>query len=73
MKRSFLMKAWRMAAIYRCCLRHEADPEWALMRVREIYPDGSRDREVDNWFTDMAELRQHHRPQTDFPQLAIAA
>lgn len=73
MERSFLMKAWRMAAIYRCCLRYEADPQWALSRVREIHPDGSRDKEIDNWFTDMAELRQRHRPQSELFPLAIAA
>ena len=37
---------WRVAAIYRCCLRYDASPEWAIGRMREIFPDGTRDHMV---------------------------
>lgn len=73
MTRSLLMKAWRVAAIYRCCLRHGADEAWALRRLREIFPDGSRDHEVENWFTDMTELRARRQPQPDLLPLPLAA
>lgn len=48
---------WRVAAIYRCCLRHGASPSWARDRLREIYPDGSRDHLVEAWFLGMDLLR----------------
>lgn len=50
-------RAWRTAAIYRCCLRFGKDASWALRKIREICPDGSRDHLVENWFIDMDRLR----------------
>lgn len=52
---------WRVAAIYRCCLRYDATPEWALGRLREIFPDGTRDHMVDVWFMGMEDLRARRR------------
>ena len=52
---------WRVSAIYRCCLRYEASPEWALGRLRDIFPDGTRDHMVDVWFMGMEGLRARRR------------
>lgn len=49
--------AWRVAAIYRCVLRRNMSQEWALAKIRESFPDGSRDDLVDRWFLDMDRLR----------------
>jgi len=73
MKRDFLLKAWRMAAIYRCCIRFEAPHDWAIERVRELYPDGSRDRDVENWFTDMPDLCQSRGSQDISQDFSMAA
>jgi hypothetical protein len=59
-----LWRAWRMAAIYRCCLRYEKDEAWALEKVREVHPDGSRDGMVGIWFMGMEEFRASWRLQS---------
>ncbi|MCW3784292.1 hypothetical protein [Defluviimonas salinarum] len=68
---------WRMAAIYRCCIRYGKDEAWALRKVREIFPSGSRDAVVTNWFTDMAALQERHlrlnSAVEDAPGMAMAA
>lgn len=56
-----LRRAWRMAAIYRCCINAAKTRDWALEKVREVFPDGSRDHVVDLWFTDMLRLQERHR------------
>lgn len=33
---------WRVAAIRRCVTRHGKSRTWALEKLREIAPDGSR-------------------------------
>ena len=58
-QRDPIFRSWRIAAIYRCVLNHEMPRDWALMRVREIFPDGSRDSLVDNWFTDIDSVRDY--------------
>lgn len=35
---------WRVAAIRRCVTRHGKSRTWALEKLREIAPDGSRDQ-----------------------------
>lgn len=59
------MRFWRMAAIYRCCIRFGKDHAWALDKVREIFPDGARDSVVDNWFVDMGVLQARYRSRQD--------
>lgn len=41
---------WRVAAIRRCVDRKGMSRAWALARLREIAPDGSRDQMLDAWF-----------------------
>lgn len=53
-----LYECWRVAAIYRCVLHYGQSKEWALDKLREIRDDGYRDALVDNWFTDIATLRE---------------
>lgn len=65
-----LRRAWRMAAIYRLCLRRSLSRDWALQKVRDIAPDGSRDYVVGLWFTDMARLQQRHRDKVAVQGLA---
>lgn len=68
---------WRVAAIYRCCLRYDASPEWAIGRMREIFPDGTRDHMVGIWFMGMEGLRERRRQlevaASDDSMLSIAA
>lgn len=56
-----LKTAWRTAAIYRCCRRYGKDRIWAMGRIREVAPDGTRDHLVDIWFNDTERLFQRHR------------
>lgn len=56
-----LRAAWRLCAIYRVCLRKSRSKLWALHEVRRIFPDGSRDALVENWFIDMAVLQDRYR------------
>lgn len=53
----FLKRAWRGAAIYRCCVRFGKDRDWAIEKIREIAPDGSRDHLVHLWFVDIEQMR----------------
>lgn len=50
-------RCWRVAAIYRLALCRGLPKDWAMARMREIWPDGSRDGVVENWFIDLARLR----------------
>jgi hypothetical protein len=71
-----LWRAWRMAAIYRCCIRFAKDEAWALEKVREIHPDGSRDALVGVWFMGMADLQAGWRrdhPRVEAQNFALAA
>jgi hypothetical protein len=54
------MICWRVAAIYRCCLRVGMSKEWALEKLREIAPDGKRDHMADIWFAGMNYARHHY-------------
>lgn len=71
------MVCWRVAAIYRCCIRFGKTKAWALDRLREISPEGRRDSVADNWWMDMAQLQQRyarlHREHQDANPLPIAA
>ncbi len=58
-QRDPLFRSWRIAAIYRCVLNYGMQRDWALSRVRELFPDGSRDGLVDNWFTDIDSVREY--------------
>lgn len=41
---------WRVAAIRRCVDRKGMSRDWALSKLREIAPDGSRDQMLTTWF-----------------------
>lgn len=51
------MLCWRISAIYRCVLRFGKDRNWALEKIREISPDGTRDHMVDLWFSNIEDVR----------------
>lgn len=38
---------WRMAAIYRVCVRQDVTRAWVLRRIREVFPCGTRDNMAD--------------------------
>lgn len=61
--------AWRMVAIYRCCVHFNMSREWALSKVREVCPRGRKDHMVDLWFTDMQNVRdlQHRKMNPQAP------
>lgn len=54
-------RCWRVAAIYRLMLSRALPRSWAIARIREIWPDGSRDIIVDNWFIDLGKLQEARR------------
>jgi len=51
-------KAWKMAAIYRCCIRYGMEKSCALAAVRKHFPDGSRDQTVEIWFQGMENIHE---------------
>ena len=51
---------WRVSAIYHCCIRFGKSRTWALLKIREIFPDGTRDVLVENWWSDMSNLQERH-------------
>lgn len=61
------MICWRVAAIYRCCLRMGMNKDWALKKLREVSPEGHRDHMADLWFANMDDVRAYYfrngRPQ----------
>ena len=70
------MICWRVAAIYRSCLRLGMSKNWALEKLREINPDGKRDHMADIWFANMDAVRRYHFSQIEEnvrPELAAAA
>lgn len=66
---AFTKRAWRTAAIYRCCLNRGMDKDWAMEKIREIAPDGTRDHLVELWFVDMDRLRERIQARTESPSL----
>ena len=52
---------WRVAAIYRCCLRLGMGREWAAEKIYAFLPEGSREAMLDSWFTDMDALHAYYR------------
>ncbi|PTX52391.1 hypothetical protein IQ03_01356 [Gemmobacter caeni] len=71
-----IYQCWRVAAIYRCVLRHGRDRDWALDRIREVSPDGRKDHLVEVWFLGMEEFRSGRiRPVTEEPihEIRLAA
>lgn len=52
------MICWRVAAIYRCCLRLGMSRDWAISKLREISPEGHRDHMADLWFADIENVRR---------------
>ncbi len=63
---------WRLAAIYRCCIRFGMDSAWALRQVRGVSPDGGRDHMVANWFTDMDRIRELHQRRMPVEESCLA-
>jgi len=75
-RRSPDMICWRVAAIYRSCLRLGMSKTWALEKLREIAPDGKRDHMADIWFANMDSVRRYHFSKVEndkMPELAVAA
>lgn len=79
---AFTKRAWRTAAIYRCCRTRGMSRAWALEKVRGIAPDGARDHLVELWFVDIDRLRQRLQARSelaglnggqDAPPLRLAA
>lgn len=61
LRQDITRRCWRIAAIYRSCLRFGKDRSWASEKLSGLLPDAVRDEMVANWFTDMAELQQRYR------------
>ncbi|MFX4300314.1 hypothetical protein [Pseudosulfitobacter pseudonitzschiae] len=59
-RRNSDMICWRVAAIYRCCLRLGMSKEWALEKLREICPEGHRDHMADVWFSNIEDVRRYY-------------
>lgn len=55
------MTCWRVAAIYRCCLRLGMSKDWAVEKLREISPGGQRDHMADVWFMGIEDARRHYQ------------
>lgn len=49
-ERDPIYACWRVAAIQRCVNRKGMSRDWALAKLREIAPDGSRDQMLYAWF-----------------------
>lgn len=62
---AFTKRAWRTAAIYRCCRTRGMSRSWALEKIRAISPEGARDHLVDLWFVDMDRLRERNQARSD--------
>lgn len=62
-----ILMCWRVAAIYRCVLRYKKPREWALEKLREIAPDGSRDQMLDIWYLGIERLWDKTSQRPDLP------
>lgn len=60
-------RCWRVAAIYRTTLSRALPKSWAIARIRDIWPDGSRDIIVENWFIDLGRLQETRRAAKVMP------
>lgn len=56
---------WRMAAIYRVCLRRDVTRSWVQRKIREVFPCGSRDGMADIWMAHQSLMQRTRREMTD--------
>ncbi len=69
-----IYQCWRVAAIYRCVLRHGKVRNWALRHLRDLDPTGRKDHLVDVWFMGIEQTRASlPRPSPKPETLPLAA
>ena len=70
--RSSDMICWRVAAIYRSCVHYGKEKSWAISKMRELFPNGSRDSLIENWWYDMPSLQARHAAKRSLVENSIA-